>query len=273
MSETPYIPFYTSDFLGGTSGMTASCKGVYITILCLIYEAEGPLKQKWDILARRCGCTLPAFKRAVSDLEDDGKLEVSEAGIWSPKCEKHLTQRRERQNSARSAAETRWGKTKQKQGKADAGAMRKQCQPEPEPDIKEEPKGSLSSGDDAQPFDEIAECVSEYNATARQAGWPEVKVLSKARRSALSQRLRECGGIEGWRHALAKARASPHCCGHNDRGWTANFDFLTRQSSFAKLMEGNYDNRAGKSNTGTDAAARQISYAARFGRSPSADCF
>ena len=30
--------------------------------------------------------------------------------------------------------------------------------------------------------------------------------------------------------------ARPH--GQNDRGWTANFDFLTRQSSFAKLMEG-----------------------------------
>lgn len=83
MSDAPYIPFYTSDFLGGTSGMTAATKGVYITLLCLMYEAEKPLHQKWDTLARRCGCTLPAFKKAVSDLQDDGKICASDDGLWS----------------------------------------------------------------------------------------------------------------------------------------------------------------------------------------------
>ena len=141
----PYVPFYTSDFLAGTSGMTSSTKGVYITLLCLMYEAEGPLPQKWDTLSRRCGCTLPAFKRAISDLEDDGKIDVSDDGLWSKKCEKHITQRRERSDSARSAAKKRWEKTEQKQGKADANASSAQCQPEPEPEpYKEEAKASLS---------------------------------------------------------------------------------------------------------------------------------
>ena len=27
MSEAPFVPFYTSDFLAGTSGMTAAAKG------------------------------------------------------------------------------------------------------------------------------------------------------------------------------------------------------------------------------------------------------
>jgi uncharacterized protein YdaU (DUF1376 family) len=135
MSDTPYVPFYTSDFLAGTSGMTSSTKGVYITLICLMYEAEGPIPQKWDTLARRCGCTLPAFKRAVSDLQDDGKIEVTDTGIWSDKCNKHITQRRERSSSARAAANKRWEKTEQKQGKSDASAYDPQCQPEPEPYI------------------------------------------------------------------------------------------------------------------------------------------
>lgn len=171
MSEHPYIPFYTSDFLGGTSGMTASSKGVYITILCLIYEAEGPVTQKWDILARRCGCTLPAFKRAISDLEDDGKIEVSEGEIWSPKCEKHLAQRRDRQNSARSAAKTRWEKDKQKQCLHDADALRSQCQPEPEPEVKEEPKGSSQKRAERAPdpdgFDEFWQAYPHRNGVKR----------------------------------------------------------------------------------------------------------
>lgn len=134
MTDAPYVPFYTSDFLAGTSGMTAATKGVYITLLCLMYEAEGPLPQQWETLARRCGCTLPAFKKAIQSLVDDGKMAETDGGLWSKKCEKHIAQRRERRNSAKSAANTRWQKTKQKQGKGDASAMRTQCQPEPEPE-------------------------------------------------------------------------------------------------------------------------------------------
>lgn len=90
MSDKPFVPFYTSDFLAGTSGMTAATKGVYITLLCLMYEKEEPIGQSWDMLARRCGCTLPAFKKAVECLQDDGKIEVNDGKIWSEKCEKRI---------------------------------------------------------------------------------------------------------------------------------------------------------------------------------------
>ena len=142
MSDSPFVPFYTSDFLAGTSGMTAASKGVYITLLCLLYEAETPLPQSWETLARRCGCTLPAFRRAIESLKDDGKVVITEAGIWSPKCERHIAQRRERQRSATAAAKTRWEKEKEKQGEGDAGAMRGQCEPEPEPDPEPDLKRS-----------------------------------------------------------------------------------------------------------------------------------
>lgn len=150
MSENPYIPFYTSDFLAGTGGMTASTKGVYITLLCLIYDAERPLAQSWETLARRCGCTLPAFHKAVQSLSEDGKIEVSDGEIWSQKCAKHLAQRCERRNSAASAANERWKKAKQKQRKADATASKAQCQSEPEPELdkeKEEKEGRASALD------------------------------------------------------------------------------------------------------------------------------
>lgn len=151
MSQNPYVQFYTSDFLGGTSGMTAACKGVYITLLCQMYEAESPLGQSWDMLARRCGCTLPAFKRAISDLVDDGKITITDDGIWSTKCEKHIALRRERQNSASSAAKKRWEKTQQKQDEANTDAVKAQCQPEPEP----EPINTLEdkSSNEGQAFD------------------------------------------------------------------------------------------------------------------------
>jgi len=142
MSDAPFVNFYTSDFLAGTVGMTAATKGVYITLLCLIYEVERPLTQSRDMLARRCGCTLPAFEKALSALVGDGKIEVRPDGIWSDKCEKHIASRRERRNSAKAAAEKRWQKSKEKQGKADAAAYHPQCKPEPELEIDTEANAS-----------------------------------------------------------------------------------------------------------------------------------
>lgn len=115
---------------------------------------------------------------------------------------------------------------------------------------EEEANASLSADPtfpDLAHVDEIAVAVADYNRAAAQAGWPEVRVLSKSRRASLKARMRDAGGIEGWRTALDRARASPHLCGNNDRGWTASFDFLVAQSSFTKLMEGNYDPRKSSS--------------------------
>jgi len=134
MNGLPYVPFYTSDFLGGTSGLNATEKGVYITLLALMYESELPLNQSWSVLARSCGCTLAAFKKALETLQEDGKMTLSESGIWSDKCDRHIEFRRERRKKATNAAKKRWQKTQQKQGQADANASPQQCQPEPEPE-------------------------------------------------------------------------------------------------------------------------------------------
>lgn len=180
MSDSPYVQFYTSDFLAGTGGMTAATKGVYITLLCLIYEAEAPLPQSWATLARRCGCTLPAFKRAVAELIEDGKIATSDDGIWSEKCAKHIALRRERQRGATSAAKKRWQKDKQNQRKADAGASNPQCQPEPEPDITEETNVSSPTQKRGRRLPDDWHLPRDWGEWALSEGWPESVVRQEA---------------------------------------------------------------------------------------------
>jgi len=185
MSDRPFVPFYTSDFLAGTSGMTAATKGVYITLLSLMYEAEAPLPQSWETLARRSGCTMPSFKKAIEALQDDAKITITDAGIWSDKCDKHITQRRERSDSAKAAAKKRWGKDKGKQGRADATAYPAQCKPEPEPEPyskKEEPKGSkktppLFSLFPSTVSEEVAKAFVEMRAKMRKPLTPHAVKL------------------------------------------------------------------------------------------------
>ena len=261
MSKSPYVLFYTSDFLGGTGGMTAGVKGVYITLICLIYEAEAPLAQNWDTLARRCGCTLPTFKRALEALSDDGKVTISDAGIWSDKCEPHISRRRERSDSGAAAAKSRWEKDKQKQGAPDANAMQAQCQPEPEPYTV------LGDTNVSPVISPASEAVQIYNETAPNAGWPVVQKMTKSRISAINGRLKECGGVEGWRHAIERAAASRFLTGQTSKPFFASFDWITKAGNFTKLMEGNYDNRdsnnAGSPGMADDPFARLVAEAAR----------
>lgn len=248
MSESPWIKFYASDWLAGTSGLTAAERGVYITILALIYEANEPIAFDEARLARRCGIPKASFRRSVDGLCDEGKLSLRDGKLSNKRAEKEISDRADRSQNATIAANKRWksqdGKSEQNQGPSDAPASATQCDTDANQNQnqnqikKEEPNGSLAIAD------ETAEAVHAYNEAANVSGWPKVQKLTTSRRSSLNARLREAGGIEGWRIAISKASASDFLCGRSGRDpFFASFDFLTRQSSFTKLMEGSYDNR------------------------------
>ena len=74
---------------------------------------------------------------------------------------------------------------------------------------------------------------------------PAMQRLSKTREAKLRKRLKDAGGIDGWRAALGAVRRNEWMHGKNPRGWKANFDFVLQESSFTKLMEGAYDRGSG----------------------------
>lgn len=82
--------------------------------------------------------------------------------------------------------------------------------------------------------------TSLYNAVASTLDLPQVQKLTETRRRKLVQRLKDCGGIEGWQCALDEIGQSPFLTGQNNRGWKADFDFLLQEKSFTRLMEGAY---------------------------------
>jgi hypothetical protein len=115
----------------------------------------------------------------------------------------------------------------------------------------------VSTGDArAREAAELVAMVDAYNEIARAVGWPEAKHTPR-RVPALRARRRDAGGLDGFRGALAKARASPFLTGDNDRGWRADLDFLLQAKSFNKLMEGGYDGRPnGRGPHGTNGPKR-----------------
>jgi hypothetical protein len=114
--------------------------------------------------------------------------------------------------------------------------------------------------------DEIPDALQAYNAVAEEVGWPQAQAITHKRKSALKARLADAGGLDGWRAAMAKARASPFLRGESGRDrahekWTPDLDFFLQQSSFVKLMEGKYDDRAAAANDRNSDVLRGISRA------------
>ncbi len=89
-----------------------------------------------------------------------------------------------------------------------------------------------------------AEAVALWNAMAAAYDLAQVKRLTDQRKRSVMARLRECGGIDGWRLALVEVTRSNFLLGREGgRGWKADFDFMLQESSFAKVVEGAYSKR------------------------------
>lgn len=83
------------------------------------------------------------------------------------------------------------------------------------------------------------EIVDAYNSTCRSL--PRVTSLSEARRKAIRARLKTYTP-DDLKRVFIKAEQSSFLKGANDRNWSANFDWLLKDSNIAKVLDGNYDN-------------------------------
>lgn len=126
-STSPYVPFYASDWLAGTRGLTAVETGVYITLVALMYEADGPVPYDPRRLCRTCGCTPRTFEKAVDALMAQGKIALAEGGLTNARAKKEIEKRREKSCAAKKNAANRWRKSLKTQCADDADASRSQC--------------------------------------------------------------------------------------------------------------------------------------------------
>ena len=113
-------------------------------------------------------------------------------------------------------------------------------------------KGMEQGRESLSPFGdrEIEEAISLYNVMAKENGLAVAQRVNGVRSRKIMARLKDCGGIGGWKAALEKVAGNPWLKGENDRGWRADIDFMAQEKSFTKLMEGAYDRSKGGGGNG-----------------------
>lgn len=101
---------------------------------------------------------------------------------------------------------------------------------------------------------DLEEALTLFNEMAERTGLAKVQKMNKARNGQLRGRLEDLGGLDGWKDALGKIEASHFLTGRNGGRWKATFDFIIRESSIIKIMEGNYEQSNNAGGTGRDTA-------------------
>lgn len=79
-----------------------------------------------------------------------------------------------------------------------------------------------------------------YNSICKS--FPSIRSLSDARKKAIKARLKTYS-MDDFKTMFENAEASSFLKGNNNRNWTANFDWLLKDSNMAKVLDGNYCDR------------------------------
>ena len=94
-----------------------------------------------------------------------------------------------------------------------------------------------------------------YNETC--VSFPRLTALSDKRKQTIKARLNSYS-FEQIKEVFEKAEASDFLKGKNNRDWQANFDWLMKDSNFAKVLDGNYDNKTRQSKEKQSIAAYDL---------------
>lgn len=123
MSGAPWFKCFPQDLLNGMAGMPADERGIYISVLCLIYREGGPIRDDAREMAYNTGCTVKSWTKYRAALILHGKLYVVQVNgrdhLMNERCHDELEALKER-SAKNSENGFRGGKKKaqNKTGKA-----------------------------------------------------------------------------------------------------------------------------------------------------------
>lgn len=118
---------------------------------------------------------------------------------------------------------------------------------EQERDIRNKKEKDITA-EPVKPAD-VQRVIDSWNSL----GLNKVKAINPdtSRYAMLRKRLKDYG-VDTIVEGVDKIRNSSFLQGHNKKGWTVTFDWFIKPDNFQKVIDGNYDDRKGGANHGTD---------------------
>lgn len=190
MTNLPYVAFYPSKWLARTAKLSAVERGIFITLICEMYECMEPLKVDEKRLAMLCGTTKATFKKTLAMLlEDEQKICLVDGRIWNHRVEKEIENAKNKSEKNSKNSRVRWEKDNKNKGRSKRSLSQPPSIPEPYPEdnlpsenadssepIRIDPRDQFLSGDCL--FDE-SRWFSENEIAFLEDKHPKINVRAK----------------------------------------------------------------------------------------------
>lgn len=115
-NRIPYFRFYPSDFMRGIRGLSAQEAGLYVMLLCRMYEESGPLENHALRLSTYCGMRLATFEKTLDRLVALGKITVTDGMLFNDRAAIEISNRADDLKIASKAGKASAEKRQQNQG-------------------------------------------------------------------------------------------------------------------------------------------------------------
>lgn len=230
MSKDPAFLFYHQDFFTGVSDMSNEEVGAYVRCLC-VQASKGGITEKHMI--NICNS---------SDIHNEIKNKFnfnSETNLFENKRLKEEIEKRRKYSESRS--NNRKNKSKDDNltnniSKSYVNHMEIEDEIEIEGKKEKEDLIEIKKNEKID-FDEI---LTIFNSVC--VGLPKIQKITKSRIASLNLRIKEYG-LLSLGEVFKKVSESRFLNGENDRGWTADFDWILNPNNFQKIIEDKYKNK------------------------------
>lgn len=251
-----WVPLEIRKWVAGTSELDADAEYVFFRLCLLAYETgSAVLDRSARRLAAWCKRDLDRYESSLDFLLEIGKVERLELGLFVPSAARRIDEAHSkisaRQTGAAKARRIgqlkREGKSSEEIAQAisaefpdDQGktALEKKTIENKRVE-KNTPEGFLGEGAAAPRVSQADIAFELWNSFAAENKLPVARDFTDQRKSRLKARLKDAGGLEGWKRALELVSQSPFLMGRRS-DFRADFDFLMQKSKFVKLLEGGY---------------------------------
>lgn len=192
-----------------------------------------------EMLATLFRRPISTVRLALQTFEQFGMIEYIDGVITIPKWEVHQNadgmEKIREQNRKRVAVH----REKQKQkllgtGNVTGNVTVTEC------NAIEEDKEKEKEEDKEKRID-YAQITEMYNDICKS--YPRLRTLSETRKKTIKARFNNGYTIEDFKQVFINAETSDFLKGKNDKQWAATFDWLIKDSNFAKVLDGNYKNK------------------------------
>lgn len=240
-----YYSHNIGDYRRDTSHLTMLEHGAYRQLIDTYYLTEKPLPLDHADLMRTHSARSAEEVVAVENVLKDFFVRTEE-GYIHKRCDVEIEAFHAKSTSARESAKARWSRVR---AEKDADAMRTHSEGnanhKPITNNQEPSKSSCPrQAEDGHKF-RFAEIQEAYNRICSPT-LPACRAANEARRRQVKRMVdlefngkrpfRE-HGLAMWETYFSDCLTNKHWCGENDRGWRADFDFVTKPQNAIKLLE------------------------------------